>query len=87
MLQLQENENKFKVIHKVHLKNIKITSSIFFSVLVFNQTKFYLQEEYRKFGMKVPEAGQNSFEKALLMYEIINVSILGGWSYKEHNIN
>ncbi len=26
--------------------------------------------------MKVPEAGQNSFEKALLMYEIINVSIL-----------
>jgi hypothetical protein len=46
-----------------------------------------LQEEYRKFGMKVPEAGQNSFEKALLMYEIINVSILGGWSYKEHNLN
>jgi len=32
-----------------------------------------MQEEYRKFGMKVPEGGQNSFENALLMYEIIHV--------------
>lgn len=41
LLQLQENENKFK-------------------------------EEYRKFGMKIPEGGQHSFENALLMYEIMN---------------
>jgi len=37
--------------------------------------KSSLQEEYRKFGMEIPEGGQNSFENALLMYEIMNVSI------------
>ena len=46
-----------------------------------------VQEEYNKFGLKIPEGGTNTFENALLLYEVMQVKTKINYVFGVKNIS